>query len=159
MATENGGDEDVGVVEQRKMEFRNRYKDQKDLIKLAKCMKAVQDTRDRLKDELAVANAEFDVLRLEIIPAKMEEKGLENFSVADLGRVGLTADMYVSIKKECKDKFFAWLRKSKMGALIQEGVNSSTLKAFVKNRTLANKPVPKELLNVTPYTRASITKS
>lgn len=150
--------EELGVVEQRKQEFRTRYKGEKDLIKLAKCMAEVQKTQERMKAELAMVNAEFDVLRLEVIPAKMEEKGIENFRVTDLGLVKLTADMYVSPKSGMKDKLYGWLRKNKLGALITETVNSSTLKAFVKERVNKGKTVPNDLLNVTPYTRASITK-
>lgn len=165
MATEHEADDnELSVVEQRKQEFRNRYKGgEQDLIKLAKIMRGVQDTQERLKEELAIRNAEFDVLRMEIIPEAMEQKGLENFTVEGLcgdraGRVSLTADLLVSTKKGMKDKFFAWLKKNKLGDLIQPNVNSSTLKGFVKKRKLAGKKVPDDLLNITPVTRASITK-
>lgn len=145
-------------IELRKKEFRSRYKTNTDLIKLAKVMKAVQDTKERLEEELKMVNAEFDVLRLEIIPSAMENKGLENFTVEGLGRVGLTSDMYVKVASGAQPKLFAWLRKRKLGDLIQETVNSSTLKAFVKGRIETGKDIPKDLVKVTPFTRASITK-
>lgn len=155
-------DKELGVVEQRKMEFRGRYKEQQDLVKLAKTMRSVSLTVERLKDELALANAEYDVLRLEVIPALMEAQNIERqvikFDNDYTGRLGLTSDAYVSVKKGCKDDFFAWLKKNKFGSLIIPGVNSSTLKAFVKGRITSGKPIPDKLLNVTPYTRASITK-
>jgi len=155
----NGEDQELNEFEQAKQEFRTRYTDNKiDLIKLARVMKAVEDTRDRLKGELKMANAEYDVLRLEIIPTRMEDKGLEHFKVEDLGRVGLSADLYVSVKSGQKDKFFAWLKKNRLGDLIQGAVNSSTLKAFAKRRIKEAKPIPKDLVNVTPYMKATITK-
>lgn len=151
-------DQDLNAQELRKQEFRSRYKGSKDLVKLAKIMKAVQETRDRLKEELAMANDELDVIRIEVIPALMEEKGIENFKVEGLGRVSLTADMFVHVKPGAKNELFAWLRKRKLGDLITMQLNSSTLKSFVKGRIKDGKEVPGEYVNVTPYTRASITK-
>lgn len=149
---------ELGAVELRKQEFRSRYKDANNLVETAKIMASVQRTQERLKEELAVVNAEFDVLRLEVIPGMMEQQGIESLKVEGLGRLGLTGDMYVHIKPGMKDKLFKWLRARKMGALVTEAVNSSTLKSFVKGRMKDGKELPSEFLNVTPFTRASITK-
>lgn len=150
--------EDLGAQELRKQEFRTRYATERDVPKIAKIMANVKATKERLEEELKVVNAEFDVLRIEVMPTAMEEAGLESARVAGVGRVSLTGDMYVRLPKQHKKDFFFWLRRYRLGDIIQETINSSTLKAFVKNRIKQGKPFPKELLTVEPFTRASITK-
>ena len=139
-----------------KDEFRALYKDT-DLLTCVHAMSKLRDRKEKGEEVMAKINAEYDVLRIEVIPKKMEDEGLENLKVKGVGRVNLTGDMY--IKQANKSGLFSWLRKNKLGDLIQEGVNSSTLKAFIKGRIKDGKPVPgKELVVVTPFTRASITR-
>jgi hypothetical protein len=73
--------------------------------------------------------------------------------------VSLTADMHVSIKADQKGPFYEWLRDNGRTDLIQENVNPSTLKATVKTMFKNGEEVPEHLLNVSPFTRASITKA
>lgn len=126
------------------------------LHNLVKAMQEVRTQKDELEERLKWVNADYDTLRIELIPAKMEEDGVERISYEGIGRVSLTGDMNVRIKD--KAGYFNWLRTNKLGDLIVETVNSSTLKAWVKNRIKGGKPVPEDLLDVKPFTRASITK-
>lgn len=170
MRTVQGDDE---KLERRKDPYRERYKKEQDHMKMARTLSHVEA---RLEEQIALCKdlqAEYDVLRIEVLPDLFDQKGVENLTLDGLsrwdedkrqvvtisGRIGLTGDMFVSVTPGAKDKLFAWLKKRKLGDLIQPGVNSSTLRAFVKNRTKEGKDVPPEgILNVTPYTRASITK-
>ena len=148
--------------EGRKLFYRAKYETlakNEDVLALAQCMYETSLAKEYVDMLSKHINAEYDVLRLELIPTTMEEKGIENMKIEEIGRVGLTGDMYVSVKAGCHDQFFAWLKKNKLGDLIQSTINPSTLKSFVRTRMAANKKVPSDLLNVTPYTRASITKS
>jgi len=154
MADENGQEEAID----RKVAYREKYKGVTDIAQLAREMARVQREKEAAENVLKEWNAEFDVLRLEVIPTACEDQGVEGMRVEGVGRLGLTADLYVSTKAGGKDDLFKWFRKNKLSDLIQEGVNSSTLKAWVKDRIKKGKPVPQELLNVTPFTRASITK-
>jgi hypothetical protein len=147
-----------GQTEEERTKFYEGKHKGKRLIDLAYEMddiKRVKEYLDRLSTRV---NAEFDALRLMVIPSLMEDEGIENLTVEDLGRLGLTGDMYVSIKAGKKEEFFQWLNKHKLGDLIVDTVNPSTLKSFVKLRMDAGKDLPVDLLNVSPYTRASITK-
>lgn len=144
--------------EGRKEHYRRKHKKKK-LIDAAREMGRVESVKEYVKLLGNFINAEYDVLRLELVPMLMEEQGLENMKVEDLGRVGLAGDMYVSIKAGMQDDFFKWLKKNRMGDLIQNTVNSSTLKAFIARRVNEGKEIPRDLVNVTPYTRASITKA
>lgn len=145
--------------EQRKLFYKAKHEKVKNVTDLAHIMKAVEEVKEYVSVLSKFVNAEYDMIRLELMPALMEEQGIEGMKIEDLGRLGLAGDMYVSIKAGCKEDFLKWLKKYKLGDLAKPEVNSSTLKAFVKARMAGGKPLPTELLNVTPFTRASITKA
>lgn len=129
------------------------------LVQIIESMSTIQKAKERLEDELKLINKEFDFLRITKVPAKMEEDGVDRITVAGVGRVSLTADMHVSVKADMKEKFYEWLRDNGRGDLLQETVNASTLKAAVKGMYKNGEEIPDTLLNVSPFTRASITKA
>ena len=133
--------------------------DDMSLVDLISAMSTLQNRKEALEDQLKILNKEFDFLRITKIPTKMEDEGIDRINVTGIGRVSLTADMHVSIKAEMKEKFFEWLQDNGRGDLITENVNPSTLKAAVKNMYKSGEEIPELLLNVSPYTRASITRS
>lgn len=149
--------EDVGVFEEAKRVARDVYQTW-ELLPLVKEMKSYAEKKEALETELKIINARFDVLRLEVIPERMDSDGIENLKVEGIGRVTLTADMFVSVKGGAKQGLFDWLSGQGLGDLVQPTVNASTLKAFVKRRMKEGKDVPSDFLNITPVTRASITK-
>ena len=160
MAEENGNGEaqdDLNAFEQAKKDAREEFKGL-DLRILVGHQAEFRDKKAELERQLAKCNAYYDVLRFEMVPGKMEEAGIENVRYDGIGRVGLTADLLVSTKPGLKDQLFGWLKKHKLADIIQPAINASTLKAFVKGRIKAGKPYPAEFLNITPVTRASITK-
>lgn len=141
---------------ERKDKYRRNFASITDVQILAVEQAKAQDEKERLEGLLKEANAAFDVIRLELLPTLMEDRGIEKVTYEGLGRVQLAADLYVSTKKGEKDGLFKWLKARKLGSLIQPGVNSSTLKAFIKERIEKGKEIPSDYLNVTPFTRASI---
>lgn len=139
-----------------KDEFIKLYENM-DLMSCIIAMHKVRARKDKGEETMARINAEYDALRIDTIPKKMEDEGLEVMTVSKIGRVSLTGDMYV--QQRSKDGLFAWLRKQKLADLITEGVNSSTLKAFLRKRIKEGKPIPDaDVVKITPFTRASITK-
>lgn len=125
------------------------------LHELVEQMQQLRKTKDNAEAELSLINAYYDVIRMESIPNKMDEDGIDNVTFDGIGRVGLTSDMFVSVTD--KPGLYDWLQDNGFGDLIQPVVNSSTLKAFIKNRIKAGKDVPEEFVKYTPFTRASIT--
>jgi hypothetical protein len=128
------------------------------LVDLVQAMSTVQNRKESLEDQLKILNKEFDFLRITKIPSKMEDDGIDNINVSGIGRVSLTSDMYVSVKADKKADFFEWLRDNGRGDLLQENINPSTLKAAVKKMFREGEEVPDQMLNVSPFTRASITR-
>jgi hypothetical protein len=149
--------EDSGVFEQAKATARQMYSTMP-LMDLIKAMDSVGKNKDAMAEEMKVINAHYDVLRLEVIPERMDSEGIENLRVEGIGRVSLTGDMFVGVKPGAREELYEWLKANRLGDLIQATVNASTLKSFVKRRIKDGNPYPTELLNVTPITRASITK-
>ena len=142
-------------------EMENEYSkyDGVSLVDLVHAMSTLQNRKEALEDQLKIVNKEFDFLRITKIPAKMEEDGVDRINVTGIGRVSLTADMHVSVKADQKSEFFTWLRDNGRGDLLQENINPSTLKAAVKKMFREGEEVPDQLLNVSPFTRASITRT
>lgn len=146
--------------QERMQAFRDKYKGMTDLVALAKAMQKAQQRKEALEADLKVANAEFDVLRFETIPEQMDTQGVDRLSVTGVGRVSLTADIRIATVAAQRPALFKWFRSHKLGDLITETMNSSTLKSWVKQRMKDGKEVPPEaMLKVTPITRASITKA
>jgi hypothetical protein len=129
------------------------------LTDLVHAMSTLQNRKEALEAQLKLINKEYDFLRITKVPAKMEEDGVDRISVTGIGRVSLTADMHVSIKADQKDRFYEWLRDNGRGDLLQENVNPSTLKAAVKGMFKSGEEVPEQMLNVSPFTRAAITRT
>lgn len=157
MAEEQDDAKEMSAYQSARVETLKECKD----LTVLECVKRMHRLESRLmeaKDLVSRLNGEYDVLRLELIPTKMEDAGLQNMKIDGIGQVVLTADALVSVKAGLKPKLFAWFRKNNLDDVIKEDVNASSLKAFVKGRLKAGKPIPDELLNVTPITRASITK-
>lgn len=142
-------------------EQQNEYAkyDNLSLVELVHAMSELQGRKEELDEQLKAINKEYDFLRITKIPAKMEDDGVDRINVTGVGRVSLTADMHVSIKAEKKPEFFEWLRDNGRGDLLQENINPSTLKATIKGMFKSGEEVPEELVNVSPFTRASITRA
>lgn len=143
---------------ERMQVYRSEHKG-KSLKDLVLAMQKIQARKVAVEADLKNVNAEFDVLRFELIPEKMDEDGVERISYDGVGRVSLTGDLRVHTPAGAKAHLFAWFKKHKLADLIVPTVNSSTLKSWVKQRIKEGKELPPgEMLNVTPITRASITK-
>lgn len=154
-------EDDVREGEAR-IERMQAYRDQhkgKTLKDLVLAMQKAQFRKVAIEADLKNANAEFDVLRFELVPEKMDEDGVERVSYDGVGRVSLTPDLRVNTPAGAKPNLFKWFKSHKLSDLIVPTVNASTLKAWVKQRMKEGKELPpSEMLNVTPITRASITK-
>jgi hypothetical protein len=110
---------------------------------------------DALKDETKELNRRFDEIRLRLIPEAMEEQGIKNINLDGIGLVYLTADLYTSVPSDKKEDFYEWLEDNGLRDLVTETVNSSTLKAWCKERIESGKQIP-PMVEISPFTRASI---
>jgi hypothetical protein len=145
----------LSAFEQAKTDARAEYAEFS-LHAMVEHMKLMQMEKEEVEAALSLINAKLDTLRLEMIPAKMEEDGVERITYEGIGRVSLTGDMYTQVVD--KPGLYDWLEGNGFGDLIQLTINASTLKAFVKGRVKAGKEIPTDFIKIAPFTRASITK-
>ena len=129
------------------------------LVDLVHAMSTLQNRKEAAEEQLKLINKEYDFLRITKVPTTMEDDGVDRINVTGVGRVSLTADMHVSLKADKKQDFFVWLRDNGRGDLLQENINPSTLKAAVKGMVRNGEDMPVDMLNVSPFTRASITRT
>lgn len=122
---------------------------------------AMAQTRRELDDAKAQAaghQKEWDVLRKIVIPNKMEELGIESVRITGVGTVSSRADAYCTVPSGKKIELMEWFRDNGMEDMVTETVNSSTLKAWVKEQIIEGNPVPDDIINFSPYTYVAITK-
>ena len=123
---------------------------------------AFVDLKQRLetaKNAVTIIQKEFDYLRIEVIPEVMDDMGIGSANFPEIGRLGTAADAWVSIAAGKKVDAYKWLEDNGYEDLIQNTVNASTLKAFLKDLYKRGIEFPEELFSFKPYTRASVTKT
>jgi len=128
------------------------------LADLAEAMRSVKTALDAAKIDQAAIQKEFDLLRLKVIPEKMDDEGMTSVKIKGIGRLTITGDMYAGIQKDMNKQAYQWLTDNGHGDLIKDFVHSSTLKAFLKEQIKNGEEIPDDLFKVTPFERASITK-
>lgn len=114
------------------------------------------DKFDAIKKEYQVA---YDFLSISVLPERMEEEMIETLKVAGVGRLQSRSDIRCAVPAQNREAVKTWLVDNGHGSMIAETINSSTLKAFVREMMKEGKEWPEDLLSVTPYTRATVVKA
>ena len=122
-------------------------------------MRVLQERMDKGKELMKSLQAQYDKLRLDVIPGIMSESDMTSTKGA-FGRCTLTGDMHVKVGD--KVALHGWLTDNGFGDLIVPQVNAQTLKSFVKEQTIAGGgvcPLPESIVKIEPFTRAVLYKS
>jgi hypothetical protein len=130
----------------------------KSIQDLAARQRYLADTLETIKRVSSLLQAEYDAIRLGILPEKMDEEDISNITIVGVGRVTIQPDLYFSIPATLREEAYNWLRDHNHGDLIQETVNSSSGKAWAKEMIKKGENLPEDLFKVTPFSRAQITK-
>ena len=101
----------------------------------------------------------YDRLSIDIIPDKMDEAKVSTMKVIGVGRLQTKSDIRCHTPSDRSDDLKRWLTENGHAALIAETVNASTLKALIKEMMRENRAWPETIVNVTPYTRATVVKA
>jgi len=125
---------------------------------LATRQREIQDQLDTIKTISTRLQKEFDTIRLNVLPEKMDEEDITNITVTGVGRVVVQSDIYFSIPADSKEDAYEWLKANGHSDLVQETVNSSSGKAWAKEMYKKGQSLPENLFKVTPFSRAQITK-
>lgn len=128
------------------------------LEELATAMKDTRELLDEKKAESSILQKQWDSLRKKWIPKKMEELGIESVRITGVGTVSERTDAYCSVPAKNKQALYEWLEEHDHSDLITDTVNSSTLKAFIKEQILLGNEIPDDIVKFDPYTYVTITK-
>lgn len=101
----------------------------------------------------------YDYLTISVVPDRMDEDDIGTIKINNVGRLQLGSDIRCSVPSDKKEDLKDWLKENGHGSMISDTINSSTLKAFVREMMKENKPYPKDLLKIEPYSRATVVKA
>lgn len=125
------------------------------LTELGEKMVEVRRKLDEAKAKKTELEKEYDFLCTVKIPPAMEEEGLTNFKLASCGKgIRVQDEVFVSLPKEQFEQMKVWLQERNEDAIIQETINSSTLKAYITGKIKKGDEYPAELVNVTIVPKA-----
>lgn len=102
--------------------------------------------------------AQIDRLKMGVLPDKMNAEEIQTVNLKGIGRLSNTSQMRVSAVAGTQPQLFTWLEDNGYGALIGTTINSSTLKAFIKERIAAGEEYPDELINMHSFEQVTLTK-
>ena len=123
-------------------------------VKLGERMEALDGVIHEQDEALKASKAEFEHIRIHLLPKQLEAEGIKNFRLASGRGITTTTDLYVSVNSANKPAFLEWLKDAGQGGLIKEDVNAQTLKAFIKDRIENAEEYPADLVAVTPVVKA-----
>jgi len=129
-----------------------------DMKELAVEFKELQEAHSMAKKAAAVIYAEFELIRKQIIPKRMDELGYETLKIKDVGR--LQIGYQVSAKQLDKMALIEWLEAHNHPDIAAMTVNASTLGSFMKNQIADGEPIPDDsIVEFTTYEVASVVKA
>ena len=134
------------------------YDDMK-VFQLASHLRDLKILKDEIKALHTAVNGEYDFLSVNVLPERMEDEGIETLKIKDVGRLQSAPDIRCNLPAANREAMQEWLTDKGFGAMVTPGINSSTLKAFVKDCIANGNPYPEDLLKVTPFTRATVVNS
>ena len=120
--------------------------------------KAIKEALEEAGEVKTVLQKISDSYSKHILPARMEEEGIETVRIEGVGRLQTKSDIYCSCPAPNREALQDWLVDHGHGSLISQSVNASTLKAFIKEQMKEGNPVPDDLLDIEPYSMAVIVK-
>lgn len=129
------------------------------LQELARELSTLKTEKDKIEETLSAINKRIEILARQEIPEAMDEAGVQDVKFEGIGKIYLKGDVFASIPAEARDAAYEWLDATGRGSLVKPTVNSSSLKAAVKEWISQGEEIPEELIKVTPYTQAVLTRS
>lgn len=129
------------------------------VFQLATHLRALKNLKDEIKALHTAVQDEYEFLSVNILPERMDDEGIETLKIKDVGRLQSASDIRCNVPAANREALQEWLIEAGFESMVRPDVNSSTLKAFVKECMANGNPYPQELIKVTPFTRASVVKS
>lgn len=114
---------------------------------------------DGLTAHIKQLKADLKYLQEEVLPAKLERDEMQNVTVAGVGRLSNNPQFQATPIAAHKAALQKWLEENGWGALVQETINSSTFKSWVKERMEEGDDIPMDYINVHSFDKTTLTKA
>tara|TARA_Y100000034_G_C6908939_1_gene422720 strand:- start:3656 stop:4072 length:417 start_codon:yes stop_codon:yes gene_type:complete len=137
----------------------NNLTSESSYLELATAMRDLKASIDELGKQKSALQKQYDHIAQILVPEKMEGEDIDVITVKGVGRLKVTSQLRCSVKAAHKFDLDQWLRTNGFEDLISTTVNSSTLKAFVKEQMSLGNEVPTDYLNLHAYNMTSLTKA
>lgn len=126
---------------------------------LAAAMRSLKDDIASREKATSAIKAELEEITHKYLPTKMDEEGISTVNVKGYGRITITQQLRANVPSDKAPVLRQWLRDNGYEGLISEQVNSSTLKAWVKERIAECEDYPADLINLHSFEQATLTKA
>ena len=150
---------DTRTMLEETREQRNQRWASMSITELAAEYKMIKEKLAKAEEYKTAMQSIHDHMGKQTLPERMEEEGIETLKIKDVNKKKKKADIYCSCPKDNQQALSDWLVEHGYGSMIKPTINSSTLKAFVKEQMKDGGEYPQDLLSITPYELASIVKA
>lgn len=133
--------------------------EQSSYIELAQFQKTQKACIQKLTKELKNAREQLRIVQEDILPPKMEADGMKTITLSGIGRLNNNPQFRASVIAEHQPAMRQWLVDNGWEALVQETVNSSTFKSWVKERLTEGDDIPMEYINVHSFDQVVLVKA
>lgn len=143
--------------------FRASYSDEEyskaSIAELASILAGLKDSLDKIGSLKTEIQKELDKVSMAVLPDRMEDEDIQTMKIKGVGRLQLSSDIRCAVPASNREDVKKWLMDNGHGSMVAETINSSTLKAFVKERIKENAEYPEDLLKITPFSKANVVKA
>ena len=135
-----------------------------DFKALGESMVSLKTTIRDLEYEVSRVKEVYAILSLTVVPAKLDEAGVQHITLKDIGRLGQKLDYHVNVKVGKREEWFKYLEDNGAGDLIKPGIHAGTQKAYVKEQLKKateegrGNPFPEDVVQAEPFYTANVTK-
>lgn len=128
-------------------------------VELATFMKTQKDAIAEVTKQLKVMKEQMRIVQEDILPQKMEKDGMKTITLDGIGRLNNNPQFRASVVAEHQIAMRQWLMENGWEALVQETVNSSTFKSWVKERLAEGDEIPMDYINVHSFDQVVLVKA
>ena len=126
---------------------------------LALAMFTIKGEIDELAKRKSALQKDYDILRHGIVPEKLDDEDMQNITIKGIGRLGASPMLQVSVPAGNREALEQWMHDNDFSELVKGTINSSTLKAWVKEQMGKGADIPDDLLKINVFMMATLTKT
>ena len=109
---------------------------------LTKELRELTDHVEEIEEQIKTAKQRIQILKTAAIPEAMEDADVSKLTVKGVGTISVKTEVYATILKEDRPRWYQWLRENGNADLIVPWVFPGTQKAFIKERIATGQSYP-----------------